>query len=259
MIDFHSHIIPSVDDGAKNVEQTFKMLKEAAEAGFDGVISTSHYMEGYYESSQAERNVWIDALSQGLEKENISINLYLGSEVYFSQNMLHLIQSKKASTINNSRYVLFEFPLNAKPVDINDVIYTLLEYKYVPVLAHPERYVFTQDHPDTIYELAEKGVLMQANYGSILGQYGKKAQILVTKMFENNFVSFLGSDAHRDDSIYTRIGDASQKIKSIVGHKSFDEISHYNPMKVIKNEKIDMDKEPVPIKYTLSDKIKMGF
>lgn len=258
MIDFHSHIIPNIDDGAKNVEQTFNMLREAAEAGFDGVVATSHYMENCYESPSEERKVWLDAISQGLEKDNVNINLYLGSEVYFSKDILHLIETKRVSTINNSRYILFEFPMNTKPMGIDDVIFSLLEHKYIPILAHPERYTFVQENPNIICSLIEKGVLMQSNYGSILGQYGSKAQIVLEKMLKNNLVNFLGSDAHRDKSIYTKIDKASSKIKDIIGKKAFDEITHYNPIKVIKNEVIEIESFPTSIKYTITDKIKMG-
>ena len=64
------------------------------------------------------------------------------------------------------------------------------QYKIVPILAHPERYAFMQKEPELLYDLVEKGVLLQANYGSIIGQYGKKPQNLVRKMFENNLVHF---------------------------------------------------------------------
>lgn len=60
MIDIHSHIIPNVDDGSISVEETFEMIKEAKNAGFDAIISTSHYIENCYESDVSERKLWID-------------------------------------------------------------------------------------------------------------------------------------------------------------------------------------------------------
>ena len=90
MIDFHSHILPGVDDGSKSVEETFELLKEAKEAGFDSVISTSHYMEEYYEVNVAEREVWIKAISENLYKKNIDLKLYLGNEIYITQNIINL-------------------------------------------------------------------------------------------------------------------------------------------------------------------------
>ena len=226
--------------------------------GLDGIVLTSHYMENYYEVNECERQAWLNALSQGLEKKNIDINLYLGSEVYFTENILHLIQEGKASTINGSRYVLFEFPLNAQPMNIEEVIFSLLEYKYVPILAHPERYSFIQKNPDIIYQLANEGILMQSNFGSVIGQYGKKAQVIAEKMLESNLVNFLGSDAHREKSIYTHLKSAINKVKSIVGKEKFDEITHFNLMKVIKDEVIELEDDPKPIKLPLADKMKLN-
>ena len=163
MIDFHSHILPNVDDGSKSVEETFELLKEAKEVGFDSVISTSHYIEKYYEVNVAERKVWINALSENLYKKNIDLKLYLGNEVYITENIIKLLETGKATSINNSNYVLFEFPMNTKPLNMYDIIYDMLEYKLIPVLAHPERYSFVQKEPELIYDLIQKGVLMQSN------------------------------------------------------------------------------------------------
>ena len=98
---------------------------------------------------------------------------------------------------------------------------------------------------------------MQSNYGSIIGQYGKKAQVIVEKMLENNLVHFLGSDVHRPNSIYTKIEPAIHKIKAIVGQNEFDKISHFNAMNVIRNERVEVE-EPEPIKLTLADKMRMS-
>ena len=87
MIDFHSHILPNVDDGSKSVEETFKLLKEAKDAGFDAVVSTSHYMEEYYEVNVAERKIWINALTENLYKKDIDLKLYLGNEIYITKNL----------------------------------------------------------------------------------------------------------------------------------------------------------------------------
>ena len=256
MIDFHSHVLPNVNDGSKSVEETFKLLEEAKEAGFDGVISTSHYMEEYYEVNVAERKVWINALSENLYKKNIDLKLYLGNEIYISKNIIDFLETGKATSINNSNYVLFEFPLNSKPMDMYDIIYDMLEYKLVPVLAHPERYSFVQKEPNLVYDLIQKGVLMQSNYGSILGMYGEKAQIIVRKLLENNMVHFLGSDVHRANSIYSKIQSSLGEIEAIVGEEKLKEISSVNPKLVVDNKRIDID-EPREIKLSLKEKMKL--
>lgn len=256
MIDFHTHIIPNIDDGARNIEETFNLIKEAKEAGFEGIVLTSHYIENYYETDVPERDIWVNAISDNLKTKGIDTNLYLGNEIYMSENMMNLLIDGKASTINNSSYVLFEMPLNAEPMNLYDVIYSLQENKLIPVLAHPERYSFIQKEPELVYDLIEKGVLMQANYGSILGQYGEKAEMIVRRFFENNMIHFLGSDVHRQNSIYKKIPKALEEIKDIVGETKLEELTTINPKLALENKRIDIE-DPEEFSLTLKEKIIM--
>ena len=257
MIDFHSHIIPNVDDGSKSLEETFKMFEEAEKVGFKAIISTSHYIENSYESSADERRIWINALQEGLDKKRINLKLYLGNEIYFTENMVNLLKKGLAASINNTNYVLFEFPLNTKPMNIYDVIYEMMGNDYIPILAHPERYSFVQKEPELILDLIEAGVLMQANYGSILGRYGEKAKIIVKKFFENNYIHLLGSDVHKPETVYPNVPDALDEIKAIVGEEKLEELTMFNPALVLQNKKIEIE-EPEPFKLSLAEKMKLN-
>lgn len=235
MIDFHSHILPGIDDGSRSIEQTIRMLKEAKEAGFTKIISTSHYIEGYYESDEAERTELLNEV-----QKNISgIELYLGNEIYITNNMINLIQNKKASTINNSKYVLFEFPLSAKSMNDKEVVYRLIENGFVPIIAHPERYSYVQDNPEYIEELAEMGALFQANYGSIIGMYGKKAEKTLKKLLKNDLIRFFGSDSHRIDQVYTKMPKILKKLHKFLSDEEIEEFTVINPQKVLNNEDIE--------------------
>ena len=256
MIDFHSHIIPNIDDGSRSIEETFNLLKEAKEAGFESIILTSHYIENYYETNVPERDMWVKAISENLQNKGIDINLYLGNEIYMSDNMMQLLIDGKASTINNSCYVLFEMPLNVEPMNLYDVIYSLQENKLVPVLAHPERYSFVQKEPELIYDLIQKGVLMQANYGSILGQYGENAKMIVKKFLENDMIHFLGSDVHRQNSIYKKIPQALEEIRKIIGEEKLEKLTTTNPKLVLANKRIDIE-EPEEFSLTFKEKLMM--
>lgn len=258
MIDFHTHILPNIDDGARSIEETFNLIKEAQEVGFESVVSTSHYMEGYYETDVPEREVWINAIYQNLQVKNIDMKLYLGNEIYLSENIIKLLEEGKASTINDTNYVLFEMPLNVEPLNLYDVIYEMMQYKLVPVLAHPERYTFVQQEPELIYDLIQKGVLMQANYASIIGYYGEKAQMIVKKLLENNMVHFLGSDVHRQNTIYPKMPQILEEIRGLIGQKKLEEIATTNPRLALNNKRIDIA-EPNKIELTLKEKIIMKF
>ena len=256
MIDLHSHILPNIDDGSRSIEETFNLIKEAQNAGFEAIISTSHYMEGYYETDEKERKVWINAIYENLSAKNIDVKLYSGNEIYMTENIIKLLEEGKASTINDTSYVLFEMPLNAEPLNLYDIIYEMQQCKIVPILAHPERYSFVQKEPELIYDLIQKGVLMQSNYGSIIGQYGKKAQLIVIKFLENNMIHFLGSDVHRQNTIYKKIPYILEKLEKIVGKQALEELTTINPRLVLNNKKINIS-EPSPVELSFKEKIIM--
>ena len=97
---------------------------------------------------------------------------------------------------------------------------------------------------------------MQANYGSILGQYGEKAEFIVRKFFENNMIHFLGSDVHRQNSIYPKIPFALEKIKHIIGERKLEELTTINPELALANKKIEIE-EPTEVTLTFKEKLLM--
>lgn len=258
MIDFHTHILPNIDDGSRNIDETCNLINEAKSAGFETIVSTSHYMEDYYETDTPEREVWVNVVKENLKQKDVDIKLYLGNEIYMSENLIKLLEEGKASTINNTSYVLFEMPLNVEPENLYDIIYDMLQCKLVPILAHPERYSFVQKEPELIYDLIQKGVLMQSNYGSVIGQYGEKAEIIVRKLLESNMVHFLGTDVHRQNTVYPRIPEILEEISEIVGEEKLRELTTTNPELALNNKKIDID-EPHNVDLTLKEKLLIRF
>lgn len=234
MIDFHSHILPNIDDGSTCVQETQKLIEEAKEAGFKKIISTSHYMENYYESTEEERL----QLLKDAEENSVDIELYLGSEIYITYDIVKLLQDKKASTINNSRYVLFELPLQSRAISAKEVVYRLIESGYIPIIAHPERYGYVQDDIKYAKELAEMGALFQANFGSIIGLYGKKAEKTLKKLLNEDLIQFFGSDVHRIGHIYPKMPKIMKKLNKILSPREIKELTETNAQKVLNDEEI---------------------
>ena len=236
MIDFHSHILPGIDDGSRSIGQSIQILKEAKEAGFSKVISTSHYMEEYFECDEKDRKKLIEEL----QKEVKDTELYLGSEIYITDNIVDLIKDGKASSINGTKYVLFEFPLaETKPMNDKEVIYRLIENGYVPIIAHPERYPFIQKDPDYLFELSDMGALFQANFGSIIGMYGNKAKKTLKELLKNDLISFFGTDTHRPEQVFTKMPHIMKKLRKLLSDEEIERFTSINPQKVINNEDIE--------------------
>ncbi len=256
MIDFHTHILPNIDDGSSCINETITLLKEARSAGFKTVILTSHYMENYYEANADKRIELMNSIKSILEKNQIDIDVVLGNEIYISDNINKLIRNKKACTINNTRYILFELPFNVKPINLYEVIYDILQNGYIPILAHPERYEFVQQNPKIINELIEKGVLMQGNYGSFVGQYGERAQIIIKKLLKNNMIHFLGTDVHRKNTIYNKIPKILFQVEKFIGTEQLEQITTINPKLVLEDKLIEINNQE-EIYLSLIDKLIM--
>ena len=250
MIDFHSHIVYDVDDGAESIEDSVRILKEAENAGFKSIILTPHYMENYYEVQKDEIEQRIEVIKEKCKEKNININLYQANEIYITNYMTELLQEGIASSINNSKYVLFELPMNEEPANLLEVVYSLLENGKIPIIAHPERYSYIQKEPNKLLDLIELGVLFQTNYGSILGQYGKEIQKTANLLVEHNFIHFLGSDVHKTGRIYTNIEEIKKQLRKIISEEKLEELTQINPQKVINNEEIEIE---------MPSKIKQGF
>ena len=236
MIDIHSHIIPNVDDGARSVEETFNILKEAQEAGFTDVILTSHFLLNYYETNAQELIFWKEKLQEVLKKQGTKINLHSGMEIYITNQMEELLENKKILTLANSRYMLIELPLATNVKYFDYVVYYLEAKGIKPIIAHPERYKCVQKDPDIVEEYIEKGCLIQCNYGSIVNLYGREAEKTIKTLLKKNQVHFLGSDVHRENGTYLIILDAIKKIRKIIEKNKINELTTINPKKILQNE-----------------------
>ena len=254
MIDVHSHIIFDVDDGSKSIEQSIEILQEASSVGFEKVIVTPHYIEEYYEMDKEEIAARIEILKEELEKIDCNIEIIQGNEIYITNNINELLQNEQAVAINDKKYVLFELPLNSEAMNLNEVVYQILEQGRIPILAHPERYPFVQKDPNVLLDLIENGVLIQCNYGSIIGQYGKQVRNTIKKMLEHNMVHLLGSDVHRPRTVYPKTEEAIEEIGKIINEETLENITSIYPQLVIEGKNIDLP-NPKPIKTTIFSKL----
>lgn len=200
MIDIHSHVIPGIDDGAKNEEMAIEMLKIAEKSGTKKLVVTPHFMRGRFNYEYNEVTEEVDNLKKIAEENNIDIEIYQGQEIYYSENILKYFNEGIIGTINGSRYMLIEFPMLEFNLDkIIDNLYELQIKGIVPIIAHPERYKPFMKKPSLINELIKEGCLFQLNAGSLTGEFGKDVKKIAELYYENKIYNFVGSDAHRVD------------------------------------------------------------
>ena len=199
MKDIHSHLLVGIDDGSESFEESIKILKLMEKSGITDLIITPHYVENsQYNCNNKDKKELFKQLIEKKDENNININLYLGNEVFFTSNIIDLIKQGEIRTLNNTRYLLIEFPLHNIYNNTLEVIQRLVSKGVIPVLAHPERYEVFQNNPDIIKEYLRAGVLMQGNFTSLFGKYGPTPKKLLTYYLKNEWITFLGSDTHHE-------------------------------------------------------------
>lgn len=238
MIDIHCHLMPSVDDGAKDLEETLAMFENAYTSGVTDIILTPHYIKGTkYEINNEQKEKITNILREALRRTDMDINIYYGNEVYIDNDLVDMIKDKKVATLANSRYVLVELPVNSMDNNAGNVFFNLRSNGYIPIIAHPERYVYFQKHPEKVMDYIKLGCLLQGDYMSLLGKYGKKAEKTLKILLKNGVIKFMSSDIHHSYNDY-HIPEAEKRTLKIVKDENIvNKLFVENPESVI-NDKI---------------------
>ena len=233
MIDLHSHILFETDDGSKTIEESIKMAKEAESAGFTTICCTPHYLEPRYIKTKEENKQTLERLKQELSNSEINIELVLGNEIFITNNIEELVDSKKTSTLGESEYILFELPLFQKLPNAIDILRNLPYSKMI--LAHPERYEYVQKDLSYLDDFIEMGILLQGNYESIIGKYGRRAQKTIKKLLKQREIDLLSTDAHKPLSTYSRMVEIEKKLRKVIKEDYYKSLTEETPRDILKN------------------------
>ena len=215
MIDIHSHILPGIDDGSKDIDMTIEMLKMAKNTGTNHIVATPHFCRGYGELSYSEVKKMAEELEKLLKDEGINLKIHYGQEVYYSDQIIKDYANGIIGTINSSKYMLIELPMKSFYSDTLEILYELKVKGIVPILAHPERYRPIIDKPSTINKFIDEGFLFQMNSGSIEGQFGNSVKKTAEILLKNNIYNFIGSDAHNNTTRVPGISKGIELAKNI--------------------------------------------
>lgn len=239
MIDLHCHILPGIDDGSKNLQESLTILRNAAAAGVTDAILTPHYIrDSQYNYDNAHKSQLLDILKTATHEAEIPINLYLGNEVYIDQDALGLLNSDKIATLAGSRYILIELPVLTEDQTARDTLFKLVASGFIPIIAHPERYSYVQKNPHYIDAFLEIGCLFQGDYQSLLGKYGRAAKKSLQKLIKANAITFLASDTHHANDDYNLRKAIRHTCGLVKTATKAEALFETNPRKVLENLKI---------------------
>ena len=214
-IDIHSHILPGIDDGAKTLEESVRLVSEMARWGFERITCTPHITKKFRNTQDSIKEKF-DILSNDLSHKGLDIELRMSAEYRLNPETWPEILSQGQLMPIEDQYILMEFPIN-DPTEMGDLIpmeefCKVLSLGLTPVLPHPERY-FYLNHDDLL-RYVDAGVKIQSNYGSLAGVYGSEVRDRAQALIDEGIVSFLASDMHNMLYIKT-IGDWLQSGNSL--------------------------------------------
>ena len=237
-LDIHSHILPGVDDGSKDMDMTMQMLDQAYEEGIRYMVATPHFYPGHKNADYTKIQETFDEVCKEAAKRFPDLELLLGNEIYYKDEVIKLLEQKQIHTMNGSRYVLVEFNVNLEYGKIAQAVKKLTMKGYYPILAHVERYACLYKKAELIEELIHMGAYIQINAETLLGGMFDGYKKYCFKLLANDLVHFLGSDCHNTDSRRAIMEQAVKILKKKMDPGIVESILVDNPEKFFKGEYI---------------------
>jgi tyrosine-protein phosphatase YwqE len=194
-IDIHSHLLPNIDDGVKTINSSLEILRGFEKLGYTKVITTPHIMSDSYPNTKEIIEEKLALMRRELKKANINIELDAGAEHYVDMEFLNMLSQDRVVPFCG-KFLLFETSYMSKPIILEEAIFEISSKGYIPVMAHPERYLYLHDNFDDYIELKRLGVLFQVNVKSLKHTHNHIYKMAM-KLIKHGMVDFLGSDTHR--------------------------------------------------------------
>ena len=197
MFDLHSHILPGLDDGAKTIEESMKMLRVAAEDGIKGMAATPHGKDVREAGALGLVSEHVETLNRLAGEETLDITIYVGMENHLTLDLPELVASGAGFPINGGPYILVELPFDSLPGFTDEVLNRLQEQGLTPLIAHPERQADIMRDPSIMGDLVGRGMLGQVTSTCILGRFGPEARDTAEILLKKGWVHVISTDCHR--------------------------------------------------------------
>lgn len=232
MIDIHSHLLFGVDDGAKTLEESVAMLKDAKEQGVDAMILTPHYRHGMFPYPKEDIENNFRELTE--HAESIGVEIYLGTELHVDSMAVSNLRKGRFHTLADSNYVLAEYKHDTEFSFLKSSVQDMIFHGYIPIVAHVERYACMREIKNVAL-LREIGVMIQVNADAILGKEGMGTKSYVKKLLKKGCVDFVGSDCHGMVNRKNNMGKCAEYLYKKFDERYVDQILDRNAYEILQS------------------------
>lgn len=212
-VDIHSHVLPGIDDGSDSVETSNQLLQAIKDIGFETVITTPHTLPGVWDNTtESILNAYNTLKTESPELTEM-VTLRTASEYFLDTAFTEKLTEKDSLLTLKDNYLLVEMSYLNPPIALREILFEIQIKGFVPVLAHPERYLFYHNDKAQYDQLKGAGCLFQLNLLSAIGYYGKYVAEVAEYLLKNDFIDYTGSDIHHMRHVKSFQSDI--KIKSV--------------------------------------------
>ena len=237
-IDIHTHILPGIDDGPKNLEESAVLARCYTDMGITQVIATSHYIPGTAWAASSQFILEKIAELQGyLQRNSIPLAIFPGMEIAYHKKLQEHLESQIFLPLGSSFHYLLEPSFTDSAEALFHCLDQLLEQGWKIILAHPERIPALREMGNHIDELVRQGLRIQINTGSLLGKFGAESKDVGLQLIASNCVHYLASDAHGINSRRPPTGEEWLQLGTILGIDVVEKLCCSNPAQLLVKKK----------------------
>ncbi|MDY0781389.1 tyrosine-protein phosphatase [Tenacibaculum sp. IB213877] len=227
-VDIHSHLLPGIDDGAKDLNHSIELITKMKSYGITNFITTPHVLGDVYPNSSDTIKNKLQLVKDELEKRGLNdIHINAAAEYMMDEQFMKRLQENDILTLKDN-FILVEMSYFNAPYNLYDVLFEIQLKGYKPVLAHPERYNFYHNDFENFYRLKKAGCVFQLNLLSLTEQYGKSVQKTAEKLLKENMYDFVGTDTHHQNHLHLLKRIGTEKIKKNIHHLLINNQKFYN-------------------------------
>jgi len=235
MIDLHCHILPGIDDGAKNLPDALALARYAVSAGITHSVLTPHIQFDRYQNDKNSIKASFDNFQQKLIQEKIPLQIGFAAEVRIDPQIIDWVNEGRIPFLgrqDTTDLILLELPHSHIPAGTENMIRWLTTKNIVPVIAHPERNKAIMKEPNKLNSLYNSGCLFQLTAGAVAGQFGESSRVTAEKLLINNMVTLLATDAHNLKHRPPELEPGRRAAEKLIGESASWDLVTTNPQSI---------------------------
>jgi protein-tyrosine phosphatase len=234
-IDLHSHLLPGIDDGCQNLDESFECVRQLKEAGYVGTVCTPHvWREMFPANLPINIEPWTQKLQASLRDAGVDYAIWPGGEVRLFDGIVDWFQDNGVPTLAGTHYVLMDFWSEAWPDWLHPTVDWLKQQGYQPILAHPERVPDRHRLLERLRALSDRGVLLQGNCLPFTGAEGPEPRRIMKQLLSEQRYDFIALDMHGPDSLPERLRGLKQ-LRKFLGDRELDRLTCDAPRQLLRH------------------------